>query len=360
MSGPAQYAQANLLTMLSVAGDLPLSRRGLADLRTRRMPLLDALVRIFAEALLVELSRGSDRSYVEQEDDLGVVRGQILLPQHIRRNALRRHKVFCRFDEFSDDTWLNRALKAAVARLLVRCRDDRTRRSLKLAVEHFDEVAHVEVTSEQFDRISFQRNNERYRPLVNFARLVLLGSSPLPSSGGRESFSILFAMERLFERFVARVLLLRARTLGLDRSAVHPQGRGRPRWLLERLSDGRRVFRLRPDVVIDRHGDFPGLVLDTKWKRLSPDAKSASNDIAASDLYQMASYAQAYEFPSVMLLYPRVAGVTEKDFRLPTTQKLIMVKQLSLEYDLSAEPGRLDDDLRRLLWAGVELPATAA
>src|SRR5438046_1429266 len=50
--------QSNLLYMLVTAGYVPARDRGVADLRTERLPLLEALILLFANRLVQELQRG--------------------------------------------------------------------------------------------------------------------------------------------------------------------------------------------------------------------------------------------------------------------------------------------------------------
>ena len=67
--------------------------------------------------------------------------------------------------------------------------------------------------------------------------------------------------------------------------------------------EGRRLFNLRPDAVI-RASAAP-LVLDTKWKRLTPNEPSCEFKLggAQPDIYQMLAYARAYSARRLVLLY---------------------------------------------------------
>ena len=60
------------------------------------------------------------------------------------------------------------------------------------------------------------------------------------------------------------------------------------------------LFALRPDATIEAP-EGP-VVLDTKWKSLSPGAETLG--VAPSDVYQMLAYARAFRASRLILLYP--------------------------------------------------------
>lgn len=56
--------------------------------------------------------------------------------------------------------------------------------------------------------------------------------------------------------------------------------------------DNRRVFALRPDIVIVRP-DGHKIIMDTKWKRLISN-RETNYGISQADMYQMFAYAKKY------------------------------------------------------------------
>jgi|OM-RGC.v1.014177971 McrBC 5-methylcytosine restriction system component len=109
-------ARDNLLVMLGEAGDVPLRSRDLADLGTRKAPLHETLITLFARRLRFELLRGADRGYVGEVDDLRLMRGKLVIGRHVARNAARRERFTCAFDEFTTNTELSRVLKQPAGR----------------------------------------------------------------------------------------------------------------------------------------------------------------------------------------------------------------------------------------------------
>lgn len=349
-SAERMRAQQNLLYMLSLTRKLPLRDRDLASQHLQRLPLLDALILIFVRRLLTELRRGMAHEYLRFEENLRYVKGKLLISEHVRRNILRRDRTFVAYDEFTADTWLNRILRSTCMQLLAMTPIGRLSQHLREAMLELAEVSDVVIRDHHFQRVHLDRSSERYRPLLDFCRLVLLGMAPAPQVGGAKTFSLLFPMDQLFEAFIGRFLHRYASHFQLNRGAIHLQARRRQRWLL-RTSDGSGRFRLRPDIVVDRHGQIDGALIDTKWKRLLADAEDRKNGVSQADVYQLYAYANRYGSRNNVLLYPRVTGVTAKDYMLDEDQqsRRIRVEFVDLSVDLRRNQEPLRATLRRVL-----------
>lgn len=344
-------AQSNLLYMLSLTRKIPILPRELASLRLKKMPLLEALVRVFAQRMLDELRRGLDHSYVYREENGCFIRGKILLSQHIRHNAAQRQRSYVGFEEFIPDTWLNRILKATCVRLLTVSRLVETQQRLREAILLLADVETCAVEACDFQRVRLNRNNDRFEPLLDFARLVLAGSTPAPAAGEDSSFSLLFPMETLFEEFVARFIQRYSDQLGLDHHSIHIQAAGKSRWLLK-TDEGAKRFRLKPDIVVDGPDGRAVLVLDTKWKRPKSDKEDARNGVAQADLYQLYAYAQRFDSPDSIPLYPKIDGVSSKRYCLADDEnKRIRAEYIDVSIDLVKNRPQLVEELRRVLIA---------
>ena len=344
-----QLARHNLLYMLAFTGHLPVREKSLASLHLRKLPLLEALILVFAEQLLDELRRGLDFSYVAIQDNTRHLKGKLLLKQHIRKNVVHRERLYVGYDEFLCDTWLNRIFKSCCIRLLGLARFSKTQRLIEEAIACFSEVEEVDIGLHHFDRVHLNRNSERFAPMLEFCRILTMGRSPSPSRGRTPVYSLLFPMERLFEEFIGCYLVRHASSLGLDRRRIHIQSRNRQCWLLE-AEDGKSVVRLRPDVVIEDADNRCRMVIDTKWKCLSADRATGIGGVAQSDLYQLYAYANRYGSSENILLYPGRKGVDSQWFRLAGDHcKSIRIETIDLNRDIQADREGFHSDLRRIL-----------
>jgi len=350
-------AQANLLYMLSFARKLPARPRDLAQLRLQRLPLLEAMIAIFAGRLVAELRKGVDHGYVHFEENGAYLRGKLLVSQQVRHNAAHRERFFTAFDEFVPDTWLNRILKAACWKLTGSATATSTQQLLREALLCFVDVEKHVIRPDHFQRVHLHRNTERFSSLLDFARLVLTDAAPAPSPGKLGTFSLLFPMETLFEEFIAGFLCRYAREFGLQRGQIHAQAARRRRWLL-RTPEGAPRFRLKPDIVIDDDSGQVRLVLDTKWKRLRTDAEDSRNGVSQADLYQLYAYAHRYDSADNVLLYPRVEGVSPKTYYLEGEgDRKLRVAFVDLNRDLQRDRRAFSGELRQIVLGHAEKAA---
>lgn len=330
-------AQRVLLTMLRRAGWLDLTAADQAPLGHERAPLLDAFIWSFARDLTAQLARGRDRAYVPIEENARYLRGRLVEPEHTRRNGLLRTHFYVARDELVEDTPIHRVLKGALRLLLPGVRSTRVRSTLIRLLEEFDNVGDARLDELRRTRIVFDRRNCRFESLIAFAKRVLGEESATLHAGEGTSYALLVPMEQLFEAFVAQLLRRRAHELDIDRDAVRPQAVGDQRFFLRHADTGSRTLSTKPDVWIRPHGEFPGAVLDTKWKLLDPDG-GRRQGVRVGDVYQMAAYGQVYDVPALTLLHPRTPDVADAVWELPSRQRLYVVG-----IPLHEDPRRLEE-----------------
>ena len=319
----------NLLYMLAVAGQVPVRDRDIARLASRKAPLSETLAAIFADRLRRELLRGPERAYMRREENLRRFKGKLLVAQQTLRNAAHRERFFCRFDEFSEDTLMNRIFRAACRVLLDSTHTPSTQDRLRHCLLLLDDVEDVFVHDELFDQITITRQNERFADVLRFCRLILQERSPTVRSGSERSFSLLFDMNRVFEDFVAAFLKKQVIT-HLDGYRLYPQAKNQRLHLMKSTSGGQGVLPLRPDLLIEAGSQR--FVLDTKWKQLS--GEGARGGVGTDDLYQLYAYTRRYECRRSVLLYPQVNGAKCRDFAIVDTSKQVGVRFVNLRRDL--------------------------
>ena len=292
-----------LIHMLAVARELRVADGELAALDTQRRDLLELLIGLFTSRLLAAVRRGLPRRYIGQEDDLRLLRGRLNVIRQVTHLAARPDLLACRFDELSEDTPLNRVLKAAVSRL----RLARVARTAANARRLAELAARFELVGDTPDPlrepVCLDRTNTAFHDLHRLARLFLEGNWQSTTGGEATGFTLLFPMHELFEKFIGQCL---KRALGSGR--VRLQDR-RYSALID-VVDGERnpLFQLQPDAVIETPSGATGppIVLDTKWKRLAPHGPGCEKmGVEQSDVYQMLAYARAYGAGRLILLYPR-------------------------------------------------------
>ena len=330
-----------LVSMLAVAWGLRVADGELAGLNTQRSDLLEVLIGLFANRLLAAVRRGMPRRYVGFEADLRLLRGSLNVVRQVTALAARPDVLACRFEELSEDTPLNRVLKAAVQRL------QRVTRSAANARILGELAARLELVGDSpaplKEPVRLDRTNASYHDLHRLARLFLSGDWQSTTSGEALGFSLLFPMFELFERFVGKLIRRNAAP-----SLVRLQDTGHSALLDDAKEPPRRLFELRPDVVIETPTARP-IVLDTKWKELD-GADGEKLGVAASDVYQMLVYGQAYDAKRLVLLYPWLPGLAKgvnKSWRVQGTQTRLDIAAVDV-----GNPSSVASALREIVRVG--------
>lgn len=294
-----EQQRSTLLTMLAHAVDLEgLDTLG-AGLATSRTTLLDLFIRHFANLLERQLQQGLLRDYRDIDDTLDQVRGRIDLVRQQRENLFKPQRIACRYSELVADIPVNRLLHSALRLVISLATSPLLVQQLHALRMRFGEVGTLAPYERGPKTEQLNRMQSRYAPLVALAHLFLDGQFLDARSGRQQAFSLLFDMNRLFERYSASRLRPLARREGLK---LLEQG---PRHYLGQEESGRGRLLMRPDISLLDESGLPLVILDTKWKRIEgPDPLAA---LSAADLYQLAAYASAYGCGSVVLLYPEQA-----------------------------------------------------
>ncbi len=309
---PKAAPRHNLLYMLMTAGELPFRERDLAAQATENAPLLEVLVRLFAGRLFGELTLGRQHSYVQRRDNLPYIKGKLLIGRHLAQNLARPDRFHVEYDEFCADTPLNRIFKAACRRLVAMTTKMPLQERLTDCLFLLDDVRDVIPTPSDFDRIIINRQNERFADLFQFARLILLEQAPTSHGGDTKTFSLLFDMNAVFEKFIAQFLRHHILTNELSDCRLYDQARSRLEHLVYRpppvlpanyrpRRHGSKVLPLKADLLIERGPHR--LIIDTKWKVLSSEA-GGRRGVSRNDLLQLFAYAQNYGARNNVLLYP--------------------------------------------------------
>lgn len=286
----------NLVAMLAVALDVEISEGDIARVATQRHGILEILIKLFCDKLFAQVHRGLVRRYEAREENLPVMRGKLGIVEQVRLNTANPQRLYCRFDEFQEDNPLNHVLKAAVRLLLRVSRELTNQRELSELMLVFEGVSDVPRPMLPWQRVAFDRLNDRYRGCFKLAELFLKNTPPDVLGGGVQGFSLFFDMNELFEEYVGRVA---ARVFRPEGFRVTLQGPSQH--LVFDESNQRGAFSMRPDVV-GMKDQRVMWILDTKWKELS--AEEARDGVAQGDIYQMYAYSSRYACPEVLLLYP--------------------------------------------------------
>ena len=279
-----------LLDMLRQSGLLTIEAAPEADLHLRQSPLVDIYLYSFLSEVEQLAHAGLVKRYRMTEGNLFKLKGRIQFAQQLRRNLFHRERMFTAHQVYDRDNTFNRILKYAleiVGRIAIR--PSLISRATASAL-WFEDVSDARITAETFERLTYDRNTERYRRAIQLARLIILNYSPDLRGGREHVVAILFDMNKLFERFIF---------VQLRRAQPHYSACGLR--IAGQVSKRFWSFKtIRPDVVAEfNHSTGSNrVILDTKWK-VPKDGQPADDD-----LKQMYAYNVHLGGQRSVLVYP--------------------------------------------------------
>lgn len=250
--------------------------------------LLVIMASVFAHSVDRATMRGVLRGYRHTEERLLSPRGRIDIVEQIRRPGLVS-PIACRFDEYTADVFANRALVAAIDRLLrVPGLPPQLRTSLGRLLQRFEDVQHVAVEPAKIDRWVPTRLDQHYQQPMRLAAVILRNLSLSHSTGASAAATFLVNMNDLFQQFVADRL----------RRGLAPQLDLIEEPKVPLAASGRLV--MYPDLVMRRHGSA-SYVGDAKYKLAVGPGRM-------SDYYQLLAYTTALRLSEGVLIYAQDPG----------------------------------------------------
>jgi len=311
-------AMGNLIRMLLVAEYIHYREIGVAEIDVEKYDFLEILMIIFSTKLLEVLKSNLYYNYRFKWDDLRYVRGRIDIAKYFSRPC-RRHVIPCNFNDRTMDNLLNRTLKYTAYLMSRISSSSEAFRRLRKCMSILDPVELVPVSVSEADKIMFNRLNQVYKPLIEMAKIFLSGATIKLQKSHIETFTFLVPMEKLFERFITRLIELRE-VLPDDLKGAEIEAQKGIGYLAERNEKSKvGVFELIPDVKIEVNGKK--FVIDLKYKLL--DEQDRKLGVSQEDAYQMYAYATKVNADAVLLIYPNwgLENKIEAQFMFKTPQR---------------------------------------
>ena len=263
---------------------------GLADWKSERFPydedddLFRAMARLYQAEFRYASRNGLIRDYQDRNEQLATLRGRIDIAAQVRTWQGRRLPLECRYQDYTEDSRLNRVLKAAHRRLLrLPGLEPDVLRAIRGDLRVFNEVADVHYAPKSVPTLEFDRLNDDWRAAGQLAEMILRQDSLRDVTGSLDALSFTVDMNKVFERFVEAVVRREVRKAGL---VFEGQAR---RKLTASVT-------MKPDLLL-RAGGRDVAVGDAKYKELATAAWPHA------DLYQLIAYCDALQLGRGLLIY---------------------------------------------------------
>lgn len=289
------------------------------------------------------IKHGLFKNYVNETDELNTIKGKINLSESIKKNTLTNKKIVCEFDNYSENNYLNQIIKTTMYYLLS---------SNKLTKKYSDNLKKVyillntvdklnNVSLIRWDAIIYNRNNVKYKYIINLCYLIINGLLVNKSNGNIELMDFINekALSSLFESFIRKYYQVEYKgKLTSSGETIN--------WQIDTEYENNKMIELLPKMHTDitlKHGNKE-LIIDTKFydKALSKNGFNGSDKetIKSNNWYQINSYVsnKVYDYRkhnknievSGMLLYAKTDEVISPDIETKVMGSNMYVRTIDL------------------------------
>lgn len=285
-----ENSRKSLINMLVNSRFIDINYSEITSIDLKNENLLEVLAYLFTIKMKKELSRGMYKEYVNQQDNLTMIKGKLKIKEQLKNKSKKTLKATCEFDEFTEDNLLNGLFKSISLRLIKNIRTLKTLDNLNIILANFVDIESRELNKHNFEKVKFHRNNQRFYESFILMKKLLFGQNSLGEYGKDDGFCLLFEVNDLYEKYIG--ILCKS----IDNSSSMQD---KSEKLIIKESNMNPVVQLKPDIYIPEKRT----IIDTKWKLLKKNENRCGVQIG--DLYQMYAYLTRYqEVDRVILMYP--------------------------------------------------------
>lgn len=271
------------------------------------------------------------QGYVTREEAERRVRGRIVFERQLSRRAGVALPIEVRYDDYELGIPENRVLKSAIGLVEGLTTDPSLRRRLRHLRGMLDGVD-AWPRGRPIPTFRFGRLNQRYRPALALAKLLLERRSLEYSDRERHGTAFLFDMNRVFERYLESTLT----------AALMARG-GKVRAQHRVHLDTDQTLLMKPDLSW-WSGDRCVAAIDAKYKL------TASDDHPNADAYQMLAYCVRLGLRRGHLVYADLDGTAPRVSRIREAGVELVVTSIDLQgsiADLHASIDTLATEIAR-------------
>lgn len=337
----------NIYYMLSYAFKV-LRESNYRDIETEEFEnVAELLSEILIKGVKFELKRGLLKGYVDFEESLSTIRGRVNISESVKQQTLINSKIVCRYDEFTENIYLNQIIKTTFSYLLHSNISKERKKRIKSILVYFKEVELLEINSINW-KIVFNKNNQNYRMLISICNLVINGLIQTTSNGKTRLLDFIDEqkMSSLYEKFILEYYKKEHPIIETNASFINWQ-----------LDDDFDMFlpRMRSDITLSK--DDKVLIIEAKYYSDNMQHYYDGNSIFSNNIYQIYTYVKnkAYENfnnkVSGLLLYAKTESIFQPNVDYSMSGNKISIKTLDLNQPFCAIRNQLDNLLNYFLLA---------
>lgn len=295
---------------------------------------------ILIKGVSSQIKQGLNKDYLEHDEAISSLRGKIDITQSIKEQTILRRQMYCCFDEFSTNSYMNQILKTTMGILLRSNISLSRKKELRRLLVYFAGVDTLDINLIDWHQ-KYNRNNQTYRMLISICYLVIKGLLQTQADGSTKLMDFLDDqhMHRLYEKFILEYY----RKEFPDIKTSSPQ-------IPWQIDDG--YFDMLPvmqsDVVLEHRDKI--LIIDAKYYSHNLQIQYDSRSIHSGNLYQIFTYTKNKSLEagsdkkvSGLLLYAKTDDFIQPDQEYSMSGNTIGVKSLDLDCDFNCIKQQLNN-----------------
>ena len=287
----------------------------------------DLLAAILAKGVATQIKQGLYREYVVFEEDLSSLRGKLNMPGTIKNRLNKKQKLYCEYDELSENNIFNQILKTTMDILILQNTvKPENKAVLKKNLLFFSGVDLINPKGIGWSRLRFQRNNQSYRMLINICNMVLEGLLLSTDKGEYKLADFIDEqrMCRLYEKFILEYYRFH-----------HPEYKANPDQVAWDIDGDVVDFlpNMQTDITLKNKGKT--LIIDAKYYQHTMQNQFDSYSVHSGNMYQIFTYVKNMDKNNTgdvagALLYAKTQETIQPDNRYSIGGNQIIVRTLDL------------------------------
>ena len=297
------------------------------------------MAEIIIRGVSYQLKKGLLRNYESCQEELAVLRGKINISDTINSGSLIRRKLICSYDEYTDNTLMNRILKSVMLLLIRSEIKDNQAVELRRLVRYFSSIAEVNLFNIRWDSLTYNRNHGEYRLLMSVCRIIC--ENMLHSTEDGDVRLVSFTDENLntlYEKFILNYYIEHYSKLEPASPEI--------KWAISGATG--MLPKMKSDIMLT--SDNRRLIIDAKFYSRSTQRHFDKYSFHSHNLYQIFTYVKNEAVShsgdvSGMLLYAKTKDdlIPNEGASFNMNGNVITIKSLDLSGDFDSIKIQLDN-----------------
>lgn len=278
-----------------------------------------------------QIKKGIHKDYIYKAEEIKTIKGKININESLNNNSFVNKRIYCEYDEFSENNFFNRIIKTTVFYLIKSNKIGKfTKNELKKCMIYFGNVEIIKINNINWKAIKFNKNNISYRNILLICELIIKGLIVSDKKGNDKFKEFLDAtrVSAIFENFIREFY-----------KKHYPEFNAKSKimYLNEEEKTSEYMPLMKTDITLEC--EEKTLIIDAKfYDKIIRDGFHGSKVLSSANLYQILSYVDnqdPYKTDSVygMLLYAQTLNDHKLNEETIMNKHTIIIRTIDLNED---------------------------